>query len=107
MSILDSLPDISIQQHDAVGGVADKYWQQRQEWKNNPKSLRIDGVQYWLGDDEPFTPKRWKGFGGRKFTIRRLTGEVIETDNLWYNGDIPEAMREQLPDNAEFVRSKN
>src|SRR3954467_4010293 len=43
------------------------------------------------------------GFGGRDWEIRFLDGEVIETNNLWHQGEIPLALRSVLPDNAEFI----
>ena len=46
-------------------------------------------------------PQRYKGFGGALFKIVKNTGEVIETDNLWYNGDIPDEYYKG--DNAKFL----
>lgn len=43
------------------------------------------------------------GFGGRDWTIRFIDGEVIETNDLWHQGEIPLALRRELPDNAEFI----
>lgn len=60
----------------------------------------INGKCYCIGSGKGYD----KGCGGRSFTIRMLeTGEIIETDDLWVNGDVPEAFRNELPDNAEFV----
>lgn len=47
----------------------------------------------------------FKGFGGAKYKIRKLdTGEIIETDNLWTNGELPEKYWDQVKDNAEFIK---
>lgn len=43
------------------------------------------------------------GFGGRRFEIRFHDGRTVVTNDLWYQGRIPPAWQEQLPDNAEFV----
>jgi hypothetical protein len=44
------------------------------------------------------------GFDGDLFSIRMLaTGEVIQTRNLWHQGEIPPQWWERLPDDAEFV----
>jgi hypothetical protein len=43
------------------------------------------------------------GFGGRRFDIRMNNGKEIMTNNLWYNGKIPENHREKLADNATFI----
>lgn len=78
------------------------YWMERVELASNPNSLRVDGVQYQFcpmskGDS------RSLGFGGRFFRIKTNDGRLLETNNLWLNGSIPEPFREMLPDNAVFV----
>lgn len=45
-----------------------------------------------------------KGFNGRRWRIHYLGGRTIETTNLHHLGKIPKHFREQLPDDAEFVR---
>lgn len=45
----------------------------------------------------------FKGFGGAKYTIRFNDGRVVKTDNLWFQGDIPELFRDELPDNAILI----
>ena len=50
--------------------------------------------------------KKVKGFlghGGRNFKIELFNGEVIETNNLWAQGDVPKYFRDILPDNAKFI----
>lgn len=44
----------------------------------------------------------WLGFCGRRFWIRFFDGRTLTTNNLWYQGKIPEEFREELPDTAEF-----
>ena len=44
-----------------------------------------------------------RGFGGRRFKIQFFDGRVIETNNLWGQGPIPERFRSMLPDNAAFL----
>jgi hypothetical protein len=50
-----------------------------------------------------------RGFGGRMFRIQFFDGRIIETNNLWGQGPIPEQFRSMLPDNAVFlpVETKN
>lgn len=44
------------------------------------------------------------GFGGRTFYLRNLeSGEVVRTNDLWYQGVIPPIFREQLPNTHEFA----
>lgn len=42
------------------------------------------------------------GFGGARHRIRMHDGALVETNNLWSNGIIPEHFRDRLPDNAAF-----
>ena len=49
------------------------------------------------------SPNSMKGFSGRKFKIQMNDGKVIETDNLWCGGDIPDSHRDRMPDNAKFM----
>lgn len=67
--------------------------------------LRINGTHYQTPKDVKFRfNQRYPGFGGRKFIIKIIeTGEVVETCNLWCQGDIPQKFRGRLYDNAEFV----
>ncbi|WDP93379.1 MAG: hypothetical protein HUN04_22710 [Desulfobacter sp.] len=44
-----------------------------------------------------------RGFGGRKFIIQFFDGRIIETNNLWCQGEIPDRFRKRLPDNAVFL----
>lgn len=47
------------------------------------------------------------GFGGRRYAIRNLkTGDTIQTNNLWGQGEIPTLFRDLLPDNAEFIKEQ-
>jgi hypothetical protein len=80
----------------------DNYWLER---INNPDEfVIIDGVCYRI-DKDIFTV--FKGFGGRRFVIKFIDGihkgETVETDNLWYNGKVPEELKIKLKDNAVFV----
>lgn len=75
------------------------FWNDLIPKKEDPKSVRIDGEHYWLGNNTD----RWRGFGGREFKIKFHDGRIVETTNLWHNGTIPESFRDKLPDNAEFI----
>jgi hypothetical protein len=44
--------------------------------------------------------KSCMGFGGADWKIRMNDGSLIETNNLWCNGDIPKHFWERMPDNA-------
>lgn len=81
------------------------FWQEKADCANDPASVRINGVQYFIGKEVlPTDPdKWWRGFGGRRFVVAFSDGRVVETTNLWCSGDIPEHFREKLPDNACFA----
>lgn len=46
----------------------------------------------------------FRGFGGAKFTIKFFDGRMVKTSNLWYQGEIPERFRDELPDNATLIQ---
>lgn len=77
------------------------YWNEIIEEKD--EHIIIDGVCYY-DDGEVNNPTKYAflGHSGRRFWIRFLDGRTITTNNLWYNGKIPDEFRDQLPDNAEF-----
>ena len=76
------------------------FWNQQVINKDDPKIVRIDGIQYKIGSEN--NTNSFRGYGGRKFRIKLLNGDIIETTNLWNNGIIPDSFKELLPDNAEF-----
>lgn len=64
-------------------------------------ALVIEGHHYRLGDENY---QGMRGFGGRRHEIENIaTGERIVSTNLWYQGIIPPAFREQLPDSHRWV----
>ena len=66
----------------------------------------INANVYSCNPDKPIVDTSggdFYGYGGRRFLIRLLaSSEVIETNNLWHGGVIPERFRSQLPDTAVF-----
>lgn len=77
------------------------FWDKYCESDKIKKSIRIDGVHYMLGDKKK--PNKWNGFGGRKFKIKMNNGTIIDTCDLWYQGEIPSHFRDKLTDNAIFI----
>lgn len=73
------------------------YWSDLAREVKNKSSVRIDGHHYWVKTKNTLT----KGFSGRQFTVRFYDGRVVTTNNLWYQGKIPQNWRVLLPDNAE------
>ena len=68
----------------------------------------IHGTRYHDGGAvDKKTTRGFLGQGGRDVKIQRLdTDEIIETNNLWCQGDIPEHFRTrpELMDNAKFIQ---
>lgn len=89
-----------IKQHKVCFGCY--FWEQYIHDKDQPEIARIDGQHYVIGD-EPTTPNFMCGFGGRRFLIRFNDGRVVSTTNLWSQGEIPQRLRQILPDNAKFA----
>ena len=58
----------------------------------------IDGHHYVLGDHGAF-----RGYSGRNFKIKFNNGTILETDDLWHQGKIPEKWKDKFPNNAEFI----
>lgn len=63
--------------------------------------LIINGKCYSVGPETD----AYKGFGGAKQIIKKFDGTIITTTNLWMQGFIPEEYRDQLADNAVFLKS--
>lgn len=78
------------------------YWNGKVEIKDDPRSVRVNGEQYYISDEN--SKSTFRGFGGAKFKIKFFDGREIVSTNLWYNGVIPEEFKNKLPDNAEFIR---
>ena len=78
------------------------FWCNRCLGTRSPRSVRVDGRHYWIGN-VCSGDKKSQGFGGRRFVIRFIEGRKVTTTNLWHQGEIPEHFRERLPDNATFL----
>jgi hypothetical protein len=44
----------------------------------------------------------WNGFSGAVFTIQFDDGRQVTTNNLWYNGPVPDRFLDRIPANAKF-----
>lgn len=44
------------------------------------------------------------GFGGAEWKIRMNDGRLVETNNLWHNGNIPKRFWDRMPDNAVILQ---
>lgn len=64
------------------------------------RAVRVDGQHYTIHPDKN---AGFIGYGGQGFTILFDDGEVVRTNNMWSQGEIPELWRTRLPDNASFI----
>ena len=84
----------------------ERFWLEHKEaYLNGKPYIIIDGHLY-LDDGNVKNPRdtRMLGHSGRVFHIRMYDSREIETNNLWYIGEIPESYRNVLANNAEFVK---
>ena len=77
------------------------FWNDMLLIKDDPNTVRIDGTHYIIGYEKQ--DGGFRGFCGRKFKIEFFDGRIIDTTNLWYQGEIKEGYKELLPDNAKFI----
>ena len=66
----------------------------------------VEGTHYVIGSETKSKSTFFRGFGGAHFKIKFHDGTEVETTNLWCQGEIPEHLRHLLPDNAEFLNTK-
>jgi hypothetical protein len=75
--------------------------------EDNKLAVRIDGACYIIGAEND---GGLRGFSGRKFTIEfisgKFKGQIIDTTNLWHQGEIPEELKSMLPDSARFIKNE-
>jgi len=65
------------------------------------KRFIINGTSYSVGPEDA---GRMRGFGGCPFSIKlKDSGKVVETTNMWCQGEVSEHFRSELPDTADFV----
>jgi hypothetical protein len=89
------------------------WWNERLDYINSGDSVRAyvvtrqknNLVLYSYNPDKPMENERKAllGFGGRLWTVAYFTGEVVETNNLWYGGEVPERFRRYFQANARLT----
>jgi hypothetical protein len=77
---------------------------------------KVDKPPQVVGDDfHTYTIRRegftggdpsLKGFAGARFVVAFTDGRVVETDDLWAGGQIPEWLRDRFTPNATVTRGK-
>lgn len=69
---------------------------------DDPTMRVVVEVEHYLICEEK-GPDRFRGFGGRLFTIEFFDGRRVSTTNLMHQGTVPARWRERFPDNARFL----
>jgi hypothetical protein len=64
----------------------------------------VKGTHYTIGPEDPNIRRQWRGFHGDRYVIKFRDGRTVTSTNLWCQGTIPLQYRDELPDNAEFMR---
>lgn len=68
-------------------------------------TLIVGGEMYTVNPENADIPPRWRGFAGSLFLFKFLDSEVLyRSTNMWHRGTIPDALRPQMQDNAEWVK---
>lgn len=89
------------------------FWTEKLEIRDDSNTVRVKGVHYIIGPEKlknehklsPYMRNAVRGHGGAKFMVYFNDGRIVETNNLWCQGDIPDGFRDRLPDNATFLNS--
>jgi len=78
------------------------FWLRKTEYPDYVANRRaiIDGEHYMVYAE---TDGLTRGSGGRRVVVEFFDGRVIESNNLWSQGKIPDRFREMLQDNAVFI----
>ena len=68
------------------------------------ESIRLDNGFHYIDGGKSNGPSHAKGHGGHRWLIEFFDGRVIDTDNLWCQGTIPEHFKSRLPVNAKVIQ---
>lgn len=80
------------------------HYQEAIETIHDPRRVIVDGRLYWRKDWNSTAPSHCLGYGGAVHQIKMHSGESYKTNDLWYNGEIPQRFRDRLKDNAVFIK---
>lgn len=72
--------------------------------------LIVDGSMYSpaqvvpFGEIDPTPGASFRGFGGRRFDYQRFDEDTPRSSySMWHGGEVREAVRDRMPDNARWV----
>ncbi len=78
------------------------FWFDRIDAQSNPAACIVNGRSFQDAGRRSGRDLSLLGFGGREFRIEFFDGRVLETNNLFGQGEVPERFRDRLPDTARF-----
>ena len=86
----------------------DYYWEMQHRNDLNPREgatpLVVNGEHYIV---HPYVPNprnpKILGMGGHELSFRLQDGTILKSNDVWYQGPIPEHWRSRFPDNAKRV----
>lgn len=80
------------------------FWEDKSLVKDE-NTFIVNGEHYH--SDKPYVDKSiikgFLGFGGRDFYLKKEDGTILHANNLWFQGEIPDAFKDKLKDNAVFT----
>jgi hypothetical protein len=89
------------------------WWNERLDYIASNDSVRAyvvthqqnDLVLYSYNPGQPISTEKntFRGFGGRRWRVHYYTGEVVETNDLWYGGVVPARFRTRFVANARLT----
>ena len=75
-------------------------WDDRCNIQNNSNVMIVNGCWYTVGPED--RNNKLRGFAGRKFTFVK-NGNLTESTNVWYGGEIPTVWKDRIKDNASII----
>lgn len=79
------------------------HWQKIVESLSDPRIVIINGISYYRNDFKLVKDPGLLGFGGAIWNIKMNSGQIFKTNDLWYQGEIPDRFKYRLKDNATFI----
>lgn len=77
------------------------FWLDKSE--NPPKGREIINGSHYVFHNWNSGSGRFCGFGGRPFYALRNDGTVIRSNNVWFQGNIPDRFKDRFPNTARLI----
>lgn len=85
------------------------FWQDLYNKMNNdPRWVRINGKSFIFTGIDDVSPKGWNKCGNldTEGYAKLKNGNAIHSNNIWFQGEVPEEFKKLMPDNAEWISKK-